>query len=352
MSSSNVIVTRNLTKRYGKFTAVDGLNLSVREGEVFGLLGPNGAGKTTTILMLLGMTEPTSGSATVAGADPARESLVVKSLVGYLPDNVGFYPTLTGRQNLRYTAGLNGMRGPEVEERITQLLGQVGLEEAADKRAGSYSRGMRQRLAIADALVKRPRILILDEPTIGIDPEGVRELLLLLRRLKEEQGMTILLSSHLLHQVQEICDRVGIFVGGRLIAAGPVAELEQKLSLGGGQEIELRVATSDGAPVLFTQKMVDEVKAGRVHDDDASPEPSDPAHRVARELAGLKGVERLSVSHGMLILHCGRDVRVEVARLIGALGMLVVHLRIRGLTLDEIYDRYFQEGGEVNRVVA
>lgn len=346
MAGVNAIVTHNLTKKYGEFTAVDNLNLAVRQGEIFGLLGPNGAGKTTTILVLLGLTEPTAGEAEVLDANPTREPLKVKSMVGYLPDNVGFYPTLSGRQNLRYTAQLNGATGAEAEERIKALLDEVGLTEAADRRAGSYSRGMRQRLAIADALVKQPRILILDEPTIGIDPEGVRELLLLLQRLKEEQGMTILLSSHLLHQVQEVCDRVGIFVGGRLIAAGPVAELEQKLSLEGEHEVELRVIRADGTPLVFTQRMVD---GGTVSGE--APLQDDAAQLVSA-LAGFPGVRRMRVERGMLVLHCEEDLRTEIARMLYERGLLPVHLRMRGLTLDEIYDRYFQEGMEVSRVVA
>jgi ABC-2 type transport system ATP-binding protein len=245
-SGEPVILTTGLTKRYGSFTAVDSLDFSVTRGEIYGLLGPNGAGKTTTILMLLGLTEPSAGTARVEGHDPSRDPLDVKARVGYLPDNVGFYANLTGRQNLRYTAALNRMKGKETEEHIESLLHDVGLADAADKRAGSYSRGMRQRLGIADALVKRPSILVLDEPTIGIDPEGVRYLLRLLHQLSREQGMTILLSSHLLHQVQEVCDRVGIFVGGRLIAAGPLATLERQLSQSADLEIEVRAVTAAG----------------------------------------------------------------------------------------------------------
>ena len=160
---------------------------------MFGLLGPNGAGKTTTVLMLLGLTEPTRGVVRVVGLDPTREPLAVKRQVGYLPDNVGFYPTLTGRENLRYTAKLNGIARSEAEARIDELLHEVRLEDAADKRADTYSRGMRQRLGIADALVKQPSVLILDEPTIAIDPSGVEELLALLRRLVDERNLTVLL---------------------------------------------------------------------------------------------------------------------------------------------------------------
>jgi len=219
------IRTRQLTKRYGDLTAVDGLDLEIRRGEIFGLLGQNGAGKTTTILMLLGLSEPSAGAARVLGLDPARHALQVKRRVGYLPDAVGFYSDLTGRENLRYTARLNGLSRDEAEQRIDAVLEQVSLVDRADTRADTYSRGMLQRLGVADALVKDPEILILDEPTTAIDPIGVIEILDLLRRLVRERGVTILLSSHLLNQVQSVCDRIGIFAAGRLVGLGSVAEL-------------------------------------------------------------------------------------------------------------------------------
>lgn len=223
--SSGPIRTRKLTKAYGSLVAVDALDLDVRAGEIFGLLGQNGAGKTTTILMLLGLTEPTSGSATVVGLDPARRPLDVKRRVGYLPDAVGFYGGMTGRQNLRYTARLNGIPGAEAERRIAEVLEQVTLGDRADTPTDTYSRGMLQRLGIADALVKDPQVLILDEPTTAIDPIGVVDILDLLRALAHEHGIAILLSSHLLNQVQSTCDRIGIFAAGRLIGTGTVTEL-------------------------------------------------------------------------------------------------------------------------------
>jgi ABC-2 type transport system ATP-binding protein len=219
------IQTRGLTKRYEDFVAVDELTLQVGAGEIYGLLGPNGAGKTTTILMLLGLSEPSSGEARVLGLDPARSPLEVKRLVGYLPDSVGFYGRLSGRENLEYTARLNGLEADEATERIADLLAQVRLTDAADQPADTYSRGMLQRLGVADALVKEPSVLILDEPTASIDPAGVAELLDLIRRLVAERGLTVLLSSHLLAQVEKLCDRVGIFLHGRLIAEGSVSEL-------------------------------------------------------------------------------------------------------------------------------
>jgi ABC-2 type transport system ATP-binding protein len=225
---SALIVTRRLSKRYESLTAVDHLDIEVRAGEIFGLLGQNGAGKTTTILMLLGLTEPSSGGARVAGFDPARNPIEVKRRVGYLPDAVGFYDGMTGRQNLRYTAKLNGFSGPLAEEKISESLEQVGMEARADTKVETYSRGMKQRLGIADALVKDPSILILDEPTTSIDPIGVIEILDLLRRLVRERGLAVLLSSHLLAQVQSVCDRVGIFAAGKLIGVGTVAELAEQ----------------------------------------------------------------------------------------------------------------------------
>ena len=224
-SGEALVETVELTKQYEGFTAVDRLTFHVRRGEIYGLLGPNGAGKTTTILMLLGLTEPTSGVARVLGMDPAREPLAVKRRVGYMPDAVGFYDRLTARENLRYTARLNGIDPDAAEADIAGLIEQVGLRSASSKRVGTYSRGMLQRLGIADALLKRPDLLILDEPTMAIDPTGVAEMLDLIANLVRERGIGVLLSSHLLAQAEGICDRAGIFFAGRLIAEGSVPEL-------------------------------------------------------------------------------------------------------------------------------
>jgi len=226
------IRTRGLTKRYGDLVAVDGLDLEVRAGEIFGLLGQNGAGKTTTILMLLGLTEPSGGEARVVGLDPARNPLEVKRRVGYMPDSVGFYTDLTGRENLRYTARLNRILAADAETTIDEVLEQVGLTERADDLVDTYSRGMLQRLGIADALVKDPDILILDEPTTAIDPLGVVEILDLIRHLADERGLAVLLSSHLLDQAQLICDRVGIFHRGKLVGHGTVPELAKRYGFG------------------------------------------------------------------------------------------------------------------------
>jgi ABC-2 type transport system ATP-binding protein len=228
VDESPLVEARHLTKRYDAFVAVDDLSFAVGRGEIYGLLGPNGAGKTTTILMLLGLSEPTSGEARVLNLDPARDPLEVKRHVGYLPDSVGFYGRLSGRENLDYTARLNGIEPGQADARIEELLEQVRLTDAGDKPTDTYSRGMLQRLGVADALVKDPSILILDEPTTSIDPAGVAELLDLIRSLVRDRGLAVLLSSHLLSQVERLCDRVGIFSHGRLVAEGPVHELAER----------------------------------------------------------------------------------------------------------------------------
>jgi len=223
-----IIETEGLTKIYGSQTAVNQLTFQIREGEVFGFLGPNGAGKTTTLLMFLGLTEPTSGKVRVCGFDPARDPLGVKERVGYLPENVGFYEDMDARQNLRFVARLNRIPDDVSLERIEELLNVVGLLEEAEKKVGIYSKGMRQRLGIAEVLVKEPKVIFLDEPTIGLDPDGTNRMLNLIHSLSREKNITVFLSSHLLDQVQRICDRVGIMIKGELVAIGPIQELGQK----------------------------------------------------------------------------------------------------------------------------
>jgi ABC-2 type transport system ATP-binding protein len=228
MSGQAIIETRDLTKRYGTFTAVDRLNLAVEEGEIFGLLGPNGAGKTTAILMLLGLTRPSGGWARVCGFDPTKQVIQVKSKVGYLPENVGFYDDMTARENLRYVTRLNGIPDELAEEKMQEALEIVELSSEADKRAGTFSRGMRQRLGIAEVLVKDPKVVILDEPTLGLDPDGAIKMIELIERLSKEKGITVLFSSHQLQQVQKISNRIGIMFNGRLVAVGPIDQLAQE----------------------------------------------------------------------------------------------------------------------------
>ncbi|WP_105316498.1 ABC transporter ATP-binding protein [Thermus tenuipuniceus] len=300
-----VIETHGLTKRYGRVVAVEDLNLEVKEGEVFGLLGPNGSGKTTTILMLLGLTEPTRGEARVLGLDPMREPLKVKSQVGYLPDQVGFYGELTAWENLRYTTRLLGLPEAEARARIEEVLKRMGLWEVRDRKVSAFSRGMRQRLGLAEVLLKRPKVAILDEPTLGLDPEAAREFLELIKGLRAE-GITILLSSHLLHQVQEVCDRVGLFHKGHLALLGTVEELAQRV-LGGGYEI--LVEASPGLEEAFRR---------------------------------LEGVARVAAEGGRYRILSSRDLRPELARIAVEQGELL-SLSLRRPSLDEVYAHYFKE---------
>ncbi len=235
MEPQTIIQTTGLTKRYDHQTAVDHLDFQVVEGEIFGFLGPNGAGKTTTLLMLLGLSRPTEGTATVCGLDPERKAMEVKKIVGYLPENVGFYGDMDAVQSLRYIAELNRIPGSEAEDRIHEVLKLVGLSENGVKKVGAFSRGMKQRLGIAEVLLKEPKVMFLDEPTLGLDPDGAVRLIELIRSLNQERGITVLLSSHHLQQVQKISHRVGIMIKGRMVAEGSVEALARE-KFGVGEE--------------------------------------------------------------------------------------------------------------------
>ena len=228
MENQIIIEAEGLTKKYGHQIAVNNLDLQIREGEVFGFLGPNGAGKTTTLLMFLGLTEPTSGKVRVIGFDPTRDPFHVKEKVGYLPENVGFYDDMDARQNLQYIARLNRIPDKISAGRIDESLKVVDLLEEVGKKVGTYSKGMRQRLGIAEVLIKEPKLIFFDEPTIGLDPDGTNRMLDLINALSREKNITIFLSSHLLDQVQRICDRVGIMIKGDLVGMGPIDELAKK----------------------------------------------------------------------------------------------------------------------------
>ncbi|MGQ9508093.1 MAG: ABC transporter ATP-binding protein [Thermodesulfobacteriota bacterium] len=233
MEGQIVIETEGLTKVYNGQAAVDHLSFQVKEGEVFGFLGPNGAGKTTTLLMLLGLTEPTSGKARVLGVDPVREPIKVKGMIGYMPENMGFYRDLDAIQTLRFVAELNGLPRDVADERIEKALRTVELSEEARKKVGFYSKGMRQRLGIAELLIKEPKVAFLDEPTLGLDPDGTNRMMELIEQLTQKRKMTVILTSHLLHLVQRICHRVGIMIKGKMVAQGPLEELaKEKLGVG------------------------------------------------------------------------------------------------------------------------
>ena len=307
MPGDIVIRAEALTKRYGANLAVDHVDLEVAAGEIVGILGPNGSGKTTTILMLLGLTEPTSGRAMVAGFDPLRDPLEVKRRVGYLPDQIGFYENMSARDNLAYTARLYGLSRREIDERFDAALDRVGLGEVGHARVTTYSQGMRQRLGLAEILMKRPSVAVLDEPTTALDPHSTLEFLDMIRALKAD-GTAVLLSSHHLDQVQSVCDRVALFHDGRLALSGTVTELAAQV-LGGGHVIDVE-ARGDGLPDL---------------------------------LAAIPGVVRVQPLGGdRYRLDCQRDLRADIARRL-APQVDLVGLHFAAPSLNEVYARYFAE---------
>lgn len=211
-----------LPMRAGLFRAVDDLSLTVGEGEVYGLIGPNGSGKSTTMKVMLGLVRPTKGSCEVFGM--SSNSSKSRHLVGYLPENPYFYKHLTGAETLRFYGELCGLRGGELREKMDQLLDMVGLRDAADRRLGGYSKGMLQRIGLAQAVIHDPKLVVLDEPTAGVDPQGSRQIRDLIMDLKS-RGITVVLTSHLLEQVQEVCDRIGIISKGRMVREGRLEEM-------------------------------------------------------------------------------------------------------------------------------
>ena len=304
----NVIEARGLLKLYGTARAVDAIDLDIRRGEIFGLLGPNGAGKTTTILMMLGLTETSGGAVSVLGFNPVRQPLEVKRRVGYLPDAVGFYDHLTARENLHYTARLLEIPRREINARIMEAMKAVNLDDVVDKRVATFSRGMRQRLGIAEIVMKKAEVAILDEPTSGLDPHATHELLEMIRDLKKA-GVAVLLSSHLLDRVQSVCDRVALFNKGKIALMGTVVELANQV-LGAGH------------PLLVEASGVD----------------------VASTLKSIEGVQQVvDTGHGAWRVVADRDVRAAAAQHIIAAGGSLTRLAELQPSLEEVYTRYFQE---------
>lgn len=314
-----IIEMQGLTKHYGRLKAVDDLHLSIGKGEIFGLLGPNGAGKSTTILMLLGLTEPSAGEARICGLDARRNPIGVKRKVGYMPDNVGFYNDMTALENLTYIARLNGLPEGPVKNIARETLEEVGLESAIHKKAGEFSRGMKQRLGLAEVLIKRPEVIILDEPTLGIDPEGVRDFLELITQLNQRQGITILLSSHHLHQVQQVCSRVGIFVGGRLLADGNIATLAANLFQTAPYVVEITLRRGPEQPAALEQ-----------------------------EALRLPSVKKVTLSGNVAEIAGDEDITPEIVRFFVGRQLDITGVQRKNYGLDEIYHRYFENNLKEN----
>jgi ABC-2 type transport system ATP-binding protein len=310
MSSNFVIETHNLTKAYGNFVAVDSLNLQLPEGEVFGLLGPNGAGKTTTILMLMGFSEPTSGTVSVVGHNPAREPIKVKKVVGYMPEKIGFYDDLTARENLQYTGRLNGLTGSLLSDKIDVLLEVVGLKDKAGQVVGKFSHGMKQRLGIADVMVKDPRVAIFDEPTSGIDPEGTDQILNLIKDMSQ-QKVTVLISSHQLHQIQKVCTQVGIFSKGKMLASGPVDKLGREMLREGQFNIIMPIAQL--------------------------------AETVNEELMKIPGVISVECVGDSTVVKAEDNLEKELEQVMLRCTGLKIQMKVEKFELEEVYMKYFRE---------
>lgn len=314
------IEIKGLTKKYGGHKAVDNLNLTIAKGEIFGLLGPNGAGKSTTILMILGLSEVDSGRVKVCGIDSSRYPLEVKRKVGYLPEDVGFYNDYSGLQNLLYIARLNDIPEEGAKKAALDILAEVGLDDVMHNKVASYSRGMRQRLGLADVLIKNPEVIILDEPTLGLDPEGVKKFLQLIVRLSRKKGITVLFSSHHLHQIQQVCDRVGIFVKGKMLAEGKISSLAQQLFSKNAFTLEGSVST--------------------VGQEDNS---SLSLKELVQKMNSIPEVVHIGMKDSRFVVESHKDVSAELSRMVVQSGYGLNFLIKKEYGLDDIYHQYFQE---------
>lgn len=314
---SYAVEAKELTKVYrsegDRVVAVDRLTMTVNKGTVFGLLGPNGAGKTTFISMLVGLALPTSGSASVLGHDIVRDSIAIRKRVGLLPEGFGFYDHLTARQNLRYIATLNDIPRGEIDGRVAKVLEQVELKDVADRKVGGFSRGMKQRLAVAQALIKDPELLIFDEPTAGLDPEGARAFRETVLALNKEEGKTVILSTHLLFEVGPLCDSVAVINRGRLVVQGRVRELIERMMAEQGYRI---VAKGVGDLVAFSER-----------------------------LRGIEGVREVKLQDGKITVEASSDVRVDISRLASSCGVELVVLDVLEPSLEDLFMNYYRREG-------
>jgi len=311
MKSEQVLSISHLTKQYTKgVLAVDDVSFSLERGEIFGLLGPNGSGKTTTILMILGLLESSGGEVDILGCNPLRTPLTVKRQVGYMPDTIGFYDYMTAYENIDYTARFLNLEEKERKRRVEDALDKMHLSDRANDKVKTYSHGMKRRLGLAELLVKHPKIAILDEPTQGLDPQSISGFLATIRSLRDSEGMTFLLSSHQLNEVQSVCDKVGLFSKGKLISSGTVDELSKKY-FGSNLLINVQV---EGKSNLF---------------------------KTFASLGGIVHVERKGDS--LWLLECLEDVRAQIAETVFASKEKLVSLELLTHSLNDIYQQAFQE---------
>ncbi len=308
---NNIIIAKDLSKKYNEHLVVDNLNLAIKKGEIFGLLGPNGAGKSTVILMALGLTEPSSGSINVAGFNSTRQPLEVKRITGYLPEKVGFYEDMSAKGNLTYTAELNNIPYREIPKKIDEVLEIVELTKNKNQLVKTLSKGMKQRLGIADVLIKDPRLVFFDEPTEGLDLKVANHILQTILDLNKQKNITFLLSSHQLNLMQKVCPRVGILSRGKLIGEGTVENLGRNLFGGGKYRIELEL-----------EKVTD---------------------GLIEKLKKLDKVVNVNKVDNQLQVICDKDIRQDISRLIAAEDILMTRMDMKQDALEEIYLKYFKE---------
>jgi ABC-2 type transport system ATP-binding protein len=309
--SEPMIQTQQLTKHYGDIKAVDQLDITVNKGEVVGFLGPNGSGKTTTLLMLMGLSLPTSGTASVGGYSVVNESKEVRQIAAMLPEGAGYYEDLTARQNLRYIGQLNDIPDSEIEKRMEELLEAVKLTDWADTKVGKFSRGMKQRLGIMEVLIKRPKVAFFDEPTLGLDPKATKELRDILIKLNKEQSLTILLSSHLLYEIQQTCQKVLILRKGKLVVADTIKNLSKHL------------AGEDRTTIEFELTKI----------------PSD----LVQKIKDIDGVTSVDKENHKLFVHTESDRSREISETITKNGSTILLMKPKEHSLEEIFLNYYTE---------
>ncbi len=307
---SEIITVHKLSKQYNPPhgpMAINEIDLQINESEIFSLLGPNGAGKTTLIAVLCGLFPPTSGDAVIAGHSVVQNPMAVKQTIGVVPEEIALYPQLSGRQNLRYFGLLYGLSGRELPEAMDDVLEVIGLTDRADDKVGHYSSGMKRRLNVGAGLLHKPRIVLLDEPTVGLDPESRRRILDLVLQLKHEVGTTILYTTHYMEEAQELSDRVGIIHHGKIIALGTPDELIQTIHA--GDTLRLHVGVSQvSAPVLD----------------------------ALGQVRGIKGVLSEGEAITLSLLQAA-DVLPEILRIMQEAGIVVSSLTVQQPNLEAVF---------------
>ncbi len=299
----SVIRLENVRKEYGELTALDGVNLSVESGEVYGFLGPNGAGKSTTINIILDFARPTAGTATVFGMDATEESQAIRDRIGVLPEGLDLYGRLTARQHLEFVRESKGVPSEAID--FEAIVERVGIPEAIDRKVSGFSKGMQQRLALGAALIGDPELIILDEPSSGLDPEGVRTMRKII--LEEvDRGATVFFSSHILDQVEAVCDRVGILRDGELVAQGPISELQS--SMGGEAVLEIETADSQSGAISAVESVA--------------------------------GVSNVSTNNGTVTVQCSPPAKIDVLNTIQEAGVTVEDFSLDEQSLESLFMSY------------